>query len=370
MHVVFLTQTMDTRSGWGRYASETITRLRRRGITATVLVEQPSGDINEYAILTGAISSLPHALWSVASARSFIKKADIIHALDAYPYGFIAALANVGIGKPLVMSAVATYAVYPLVNRRLRPLMKWAYRRADIITPITNYTGERISGLMTSLPPIERVMLGVDANDFCIAEKSMDDRITPYFLSVGALKKRKGYHFVIPALAELKKDFPLLKYIIVGDTSDQSYVSFLKELIIKYSVTDMVEIRGLVNEDELHDLYAGCEAFILIPENSPTNYAGFHLVFLEANAIGKPVISGKGFGAEEVIKDGYNGFLVPPGDTAALVKCLRCLIIDESLRQQMRLNSRSFAIGQSWEKMVEGYLSIYNRVYQANKALC
>lgn len=370
MHVVFLTQTMNVHSGWGRYAFETVTRVRKRGMTTTALVEEPSGDDQEHVLLAGAVSSLPRALKSVTAVRSFIKKADVIHALDAYPYGLIAALANVGINKPLIMSAVATYAIYPLVNRKLRPLMKWAYRRADIITPITNYTGEKIRELVTALPTLERVMLGVDANDFCIVEKPTNNEDKPYLLSVGALKKRKGYHFVIPALAELKKDFPSLKYIIVGDNSDQSYVSFLQELMIKYGVAGMVEIRGSVKENELRALYADCEAFVLIPENSRTNFAGFHLVFLEANALGKPVISGQGFGAEEVIENGGNGFLVPPGDTVALVKCLRSLLADESLQRQMRLNSRSFAVNHDWEKTVTDYLSLYHKICKTDKVLC
>ena len=53
----------------------------------------------------------------------------------------------------------------------------------------------------------------------------------PLVLGVGAVKRRKGYHVTIEAVAELKDEFPFLRYLIVGDTSDRRYVESLRQQI-------------------------------------------------------------------------------------------------------------------------------------------
>lgn len=59
------------------------------------------------------------------------------------------------------------------------------------------------------------------------------------------------------------------------------------------------------------------------------------MVFLEANAAGKPVIGGRSGGTAEAIVEGETGFLVDPGDERALEVALRKLLTDDGLRRRM-----------------------------------
>jgi glycosyltransferase involved in cell wall biosynthesis len=46
---------------------------------------------------------------------------------------------------------------------------------------------------------------------------------------VGEVKRRKGYHITIEAVAQLKHEFPALRYAIVGDTGDRKYAESLRQ---------------------------------------------------------------------------------------------------------------------------------------------
>src|SRR3989339_679758 len=191
MKVLLLTETTKPTSGWGRVVDELIKHYHAAGIETIILTEDGSGDDG---ILKNSLASLKSALINSLKTRRYVKKCDIVHALDCYPYGLIAALATLGTKKRFVMTAIGTYAIMPLENPKLKPLMTWAYRRAAKIMSITNYTTQEISKRVSKLPPIQRVLLGVDANRFHFNDENIEAPV-PFFLSVGALKKRRGNHF-------------------------------------------------------------------------------------------------------------------------------------------------------------------------------
>jgi glycosyltransferase involved in cell wall biosynthesis len=64
----------------------------------------------------------------------------------------------------------------------------------------------------------------------------------------------------------------------------------------------------------------------------PSAGEGFGLVFLEAMAFSKPVVGASCGGTTDIVEDGINGLLVPPGDAGALAQALGRLLGDEPLR--------------------------------------
>ena len=84
---------------------------------------------------------------------------------------------------------------------------------------------------------------------------------------------------------------------------------------------------------------------------------------IEADAIGRPVITCNSVGCKETVIDGYNGYLIPTKDVDALVEKLDVLLSDAALRQEMGRNSRKYAEENfSIDVVIERHLKIYNEL--------
>ncbi|MBO0206228.1 glycosyltransferase, partial [Vibrio alginolyticus] len=68
------------------------------------------------------------------------------------------------------------------------------------------------------------------------------------------------------------------------------------------------------------------------------------MVVLEAMACGLPVITTTNSCAHDVVKDGYNGFVVPIRDAMALKDRIRCILDERETQFKMGLNSRRTVI--------------------------
>lgn len=127
--------------------------------------------------------------------------------------------------------------------------------------------------------------------------------------SVGRLVERKGFQFVIEAIAMIKKQYPQIKYYIAGDGP---YKNKLKELITKFQLEKNVFLLGRVSDEEKNDYMKKCGVLIMpsYDVKEERTVEGFGIVFIEANQYGKYVIGNKSGGIEDAIIDGVTGVLI------------------------------------------------------------
>jgi glycosyltransferase involved in cell wall biosynthesis len=84
---------------------------------------------------------------------------------------------------------------------------------------------------------------------------------------------------------------------------------------------------------------------------------------IEADAIGRPVITCNSVGCKEAVIDGHNGYLIPTKDVDALVEKLDILLSNAKLRQEMGRNARAYAEANfSLEEVIKKHLSIYQEL--------
>ena len=159
MKILFLTSVMRPDSGSGRCAVDLIASIRSAGHEVVVLKEEDDG--YEGIPILRRRRGIFRSAWSV---RKYIKECDVIHALDGYPYGIIAALANIGLSKRLVITAIGTYSVEPLYRWKTSWLVTWAYRRAERVVCISRYTQNQIASKL-DLKNMSVVNLGIDVGD-------------------------------------------------------------------------------------------------------------------------------------------------------------------------------------------------------------
>lgn len=369
MKICFLTHTLNIDSGWGRYSREVISRIKKKkDVKIIVLTEQCSNDRLSVPILRGSLKNLFFVFYNALKIRKYIRQCDIIHCLDAYPYGVIGTLANIGLNKKLIVNGVGSYSVAPLkpnkkggilriIYRKIRSkLLQWTYQKANCVPCISHYFEKELLKII-SLKNTKVVYLGVDSNKF--QKGIVENSFRKIILSVGGLKRRKGYHISISAMARVKEKYPDFRYYIVGCQDNQKFFNYLKSIVNQYQLTNNVVFLEKINDQQLVNFYHQSNLFLLPSVNVGLHFEGLGLVYLEANACGKPVIGTYNCGAEDVIKDGYNGFLVPQEDIGKTSEAILKILDNPILAKKMGENGKKRVQEMNWQKTIEEYVKIY-----------
>lgn len=148
----------------------------------------------------------------------------------------------------------------------------------------------------------------------------------------GRLEYEKGVPYLLEALRLIPEKYRLL---IAGDGSlKQQYIQLAKEM----GVANRVEFRGWLSPEELNTAYRHSAVTVM-----PTIMAEpFGKVGVEAMANSRPVVAFDVGGISDWLKDGHNGFLVPPRDIEQLASKLTRLLTDVDLAARMGSNGRKF----------------------------
>jgi glycosyltransferase involved in cell wall biosynthesis len=142
----------------------------------------------------------------------------------------------------------------------------------------------------------------------------------------------KGVPELLQAAATLARRFPALRIELAGDGD----LDAMRAQALALGLGSRVEFRGWVGAHECHDLMSRATVFAL-----PSHAEGLPVSLLEAMAAGCPVIASAVGGIPDVISDGFNGLLVPPGDPVALARALERLLADPSLAFAMGRAARA-----------------------------
>jgi phosphatidyl-myo-inositol dimannoside synthase len=209
------------------------------------------------------------------------------------------------------------------VSRAFRTPSRQALANADLIATMTEHCrglashvgispGEvalvRVAGRMTPFNP--------DVEGAAVRARYAD-RDGPLLLFVGQIRPRKGPGILIEALAAIRRRHPDARALFVGP--DHGYVDELRETAVGLQVDDAVDFVGAVEDEELPAYYAAADVFVF-PTLTAIECLG--LTFVQAMFSGTPVVATRIAGAPEIIRDGHDGFLVEPGDSAALAERL------------------------------------------------
>ena len=352
MKVLFITKTLNYRSGWGRYSSLLISEMKNKNINAGVISE-------DNGLLS--LSNKFNLISNILKVRRVIKKYDVVHALDGWPYGVYAYFGVLGTNKKLFISGVGTYSVVPLHSLFKGIILKLAYRRAKKIFCISKYTERKILEKV-SLNNTEVIYLGNTILKKYSNEKKNLNNSYPVLLTVGAIKDRKGQFYVLKAVNLLKKIYPNIKYYVVGSFDDMAYVNKMKEYAKMNNMEDNLELIEGVDDDGLVKLYNNCDIFLLCSISTDLYFEGFGLVLIEAASFGKPVIGSLGSGTEEAVNNGCNGYLVRQENSRDIYD--KILDILNGDMEKMSNCSVDWSSKFTWSKTAEKYINFYKNEYK------
>lgn len=223
---------------------------------------------------------------------------------------------------------------------------------ADRVVSVSAFTSEALVSLMGVSPSaITLLQNGVDTDRFKPASRdeawleALGLRHKRIVLTVGRLVPRKGVDMAVRAMQKVVVSHPDVHHVIVGEGSMGIE---LRQLVNELGMQAHVTLTGALPFRDVLRYFQACELFLMPNRTLPDgDTEGFGLVFLEANACGKPVIGGRAGGAVDAIVDGVSGYLVDGHSVDEIAARVKLLLSDPALRQQMGVQALAHARANS-----------------------
>jgi len=160
-------------------------------------------------------------------------------------------------------------------------------------------------------------------------------------LFVGNVIPRKGLHLLVDALA--RSDVPWTLSVVGQLEADPGYAQYVAARARAYGLLPRIRFLGRLDDAALVDTYRSHQV-LAIP-----SYEGFGIAYLEAQRFGLPVLALTTGAAREAILDGQTGFLVEPGDAAAIARHITHLETDRRVLAGMSMAARlRYEVHPSW----------------------
>ena len=175
---------------------------------------------------------------------------------------------------------------------------------------------------------------------------------------LGRLNPTKGLDYLLDAAHDVVAKHPCTDFVLIGpDERDH------KEHLMRRAREEDLD-SNFVFMDPIYDLetkrnaLAACDIFVL-----PSSYEGTSQSVMQAMAQGRPVVTTRVGGLPYLIRDGFDGYLVPYGSKDELAKRIIHLLDDSVERSRMGKRARSRADRQfRYSKLAEQLLEIYGSV--------
>lgn len=153
-------------------------------------------------------------------------------------------------------------------------------------------------------------------------------------ICVGRLCEQKGQSLLIEAARQLSERGTRFELVLAGDGEMRGE---LEALIARYKLQNLVRITGWITSDQVREEILAAHAMVL-----PSFAEGLPVVIMEAMALARPVISTFVAGIPELVRLKEHGWLVPAGDTAALVSAMQaCLEASPEMISKMGKAARA-----------------------------
>lgn len=327
------------------FADELPAALRDTGVRCVVLA--PPARINRYGgkVLSDRwylrLLHLPALLAYNVRLWLFLRKERV----DVAYCNGIRALLTVGVACRLSGTPTVWYVKGTLENPLLdrvgfflanRILFFCAANRDDKYTWLARLFRRKIGIVRIGLDLDELQQSVARANEAAVGATLNRQEGVVSVACLGQLHPSKGVHVLLEAFGRVVREFPNARLYVIGDAVIDEYRGYeerLRQQVAVAGLQDHVVLTGW--RDDALALAARMDIIV-----HPSFAEGFGRAVLEAMALGRAVIASAVGGLREAIRDGDNGFLVPPGSVEALADRLLRLLRDPALRERLGRRAR------------------------------
>lgn len=221
-------------------------------------------------------------------------------------------------------------------------LFKSLYKKINFFLALNSLEKNKLINLGVENSRIHILYNPVDSNLFNKPDCSIIDK--KYKLSgkriilfLGQAHMGKRIDLILNSMQIILKENKEVILIIAGP--DFGNYPRLKEYAETLNVQNNILFLGLISEEDKKLFLHRCDFLVL-----PSEYEAFGVVLAEAMAAGKPVIATKTPGPLEIVKHGFNGFLIELNSYNELAEYSIKLLNNDKLREQLGFNARNFAL--------------------------
>ncbi|MGI8812569.1 MAG: glycosyltransferase family 4 protein [Pyrinomonadaceae bacterium] len=247
-------------------------------------------------------------------------------------------------GGPFVMEKITSTALKTAVRSLLR------------LTKVTVVFSDRERHALESNFPVTNIR--VLPNGIQVDKALTNERVSgreKTFIFFGRLHPSKGLEHIVAACRVLTEQGFKFRYVCYGAGPElESFVTQMNNIL-----GERFSYRGIARFDQKHHALAEADIFF-----QPSRDEGLPLALLEAMSAGcVPVMSESG-AVGDVIKDGYNGFLIDANDTLQTIGKLKVLLTDGNKRwHELRTNAvETVRTKFSFDRFMDGLAKIYNEI--------
>jgi phosphatidyl-myo-inositol dimannoside synthase len=214
-----------------------------------------------------------------------------------------------------------------------RAVLSSIARNASLLMGVSQWTIDQLRSVVASEPRIELMPPGIDPERFHpdVSDEEVRQRHGldghPVICCVARLTLRKGQDKVIRALPWVAREFPEVRFLVVGSGPDRDR---LEGLAYRKRVADRVIFAEEVPHDVLPQYFRAGDVFAMPCRTRKLGLEveGFGLAFLEASAVGRPAVAGDSGGAPEAVLHGETGLVVDGNEVDEVAEAIIDLLGD------------------------------------------
>lgn len=279
---------------------------------------------------------------------------DLIHAHFTWPSGYIGVRLKEKYGKPVITTIHENGDWFDQEVGMNHPLINTAWSGADALirvnrkdVPVLKHYNEQVYSIPNGFSPAFHPV------DAAIAREQLglpgDVKIV---FTLGNLVQRKGFNYLIDAMEQIYNQRNDVLCFIGGAGPESGS---LQGQIDRLHLGEKVRLLGSVPSAVLPLWMNACDLFVL-----PSLSESFGVVQIEALACGKPVVSARNRGSEEVVTSDEYGLLVEPADTEDLAEKILVALDREWDREAIL----AYAERYTWGNIVEEIQDVYNQILE------
>jgi phosphatidyl-myo-inositol dimannoside synthase len=315
-----------------------------------------------YAVAPAALV----AGWAKVRAVARRYRATVVHGHWVIPGGAVAAAACPRL--PLVVSLHGSDVYVAERSAIAGRVARSVFGRAGWVTACSDDLRTRAIALGARAPLSETVPYGVDAERFRPNPASRarvrgrlglaDD--VPLLFTAGRLVRKKGFEYLIDAVATLAARWPSVT-LVIGGAGDLD--AELRARSAEQGIGSRVIFPGVLQQDEVADFLAAADlAVVPSVRDDSGNVDGLPNVVMESLASGTALVATTAGGIPAVADDGDNAALVAERDVAGLAARLDELLANPDRRLSLGRRARArIERDHGWERVADAFERAYRR---------